>query len=164
MIKKILYITLLAVVLVGCRDDETVVYPDSHDTGETTTTGNIAGMYVLNEGNMGSNKATLDYLDFKTGNYSRNIYPSRNPGQVKELGDVGNDIKIYGSRLWMVINQSNKVEVAHADNAVSIGHVDIPNCRYLAFNSGYAYVSSYVGQINGKSVLGQVYKVDTASL
>ena len=41
MIKKILYITLLAVVLVGCRDDETVVYPDSHDTGETTTTGNV---------------------------------------------------------------------------------------------------------------------------
>ena len=76
---------------------------------------------------MGSNKATLDYLDMTTGRYSRNIYPSRNPGKVMELGDVGNDIKVYGSRLWMVINQSNRVEVASAASAVSLGSVDIPN-------------------------------------
>lgn len=148
---------------VSCRNDEVIVLPDHHETGDTTS-GSIVGMYVLNEGNMGSNKATLDYLDLTTGSYSRNIYPSRNPSQVMELGDVGNDIKIYGSRLWMVINQSNKVEVARADDAVSIGHVDIPNCRYLAFDGGYAYVSSYVGPLRGQSVLGQVYKVDTTSL
>lgn len=161
--KRIVYILLICLTVVACRDDEQVIYPDNNNTGETTT-GNIAGMYVLNEGNMGSNKATLDYLDFTTGNYSRNIYPSRNPSQVLELGDVGNDIKIYGSKLWMVINQSNKVEVANTATAVSEGHVDIPNCRYLAFKDGYAYVSSYVGPISGTSVLGQVYKVDTTSL
>ena len=167
MIKKILYITLLAVVLVGCRDDENIVYPDSHDTGETTTTGNIAGMYVLNEGNMGSNKATLDYLDFKTGNYSRNIYPSRNPSQVKELGDVGNDIKIYGSRLWMVINCSNKVEVMDKWTARRIGQIDIPNCRYIKFDGGYAYITSYAGPVlltPDYDQIGYVAKVDTATL
>ena len=118
----------------------------------------------MNEGNMGSNKATLDFLDLDSGKYYRNIYPSRNPNQIKELGDVGNDIKIYGNSLWLVINQSNKVEVANARTAVSRGHVDIPNCRYVAFQGRYAYVSSYVGKISEKSVLGAVYKVDTASL
>ncbi len=161
--RKTILILMLTVVVASCRDDEVVVYPTDEPTNEVTT-GSLAGMYVLNEGNMGSNKATLDYLDLKTGVYSRNIYPSRNPNQVLELGDVGNDIKVYGSKLWMVINQSNKVEVASAATAVSQGHVDVPNCRYLAFSGGYAYVSSYVGPINGTSVLGQVYKVDTTSL
>ena len=154
---------LIVVGLSSCRDDNIVVYPTHTDTGDIIG-GDYVGMYVLNEGNMGSNKCTLDYLDFETGTYHRNIYPSRNPNQVMELGDVGNDIKIYGSSLWMVVNMSNKVEVAHAATAVSRGHVDIPNCRYVAFAGGYAYVSAYVGEISSESVLGGVYKVDTTTL
>ena len=156
-------ICLLLLALSSCRDENIVVYPISHETGDKVMTEYI-GMYVLNEGNMGSNKCTLDYLDLATGVYTRNIYPSRNPNQVMELGDVGNDIKIHGSSLWMVVNMSNKVEVADAMTAVSRGHVDIPNCRYIAFDGGYAYVSSYVGEINKESVVGGVYKIDTLSL
>lgn len=55
----------------------------------------IIGMYLLNEGNMGSNKSTLDYVDFSQGYYVRNLYAERNPHVIKELGDVGNDIQIY---------------------------------------------------------------------
>jgi len=155
----------IALALGSCRDNDIVAYPISHETGDTgADTTDYVGMYVLNEGNMGANKCTLDYLDLRTGIYTRNIYPTRNPNQVMELGDVGNDIKIYGSSLWMVVNMSNKVEVAHAATAVSRGHVDIPNCRSLAFANGYAYVSSYVGKVNGESVLGSVYKVDTTTL
>ncbi len=155
---------LVAATLLGaCRDEDIVVYPTTHETGDQGS-GEYAGMYVLNEGNMGANKCTLDYLDLATGTYTRNIYPSRNPNQVMELGDVGNDIKIHGSSLWMVVNMSNKVEVANASTAVSRGHVDIPNCRNVAFSGRYAYVSSYVGKVNGESVLGGVYKVDTITL
>lgn len=155
-------ITLITLT-VSCREDEDVIQPTSDETGEKTLTDYI-GMYVLCEGNMGSNKATLDYLDLHTGTYLKNIFPSRNPQQVMELGDVGNDAKIYGERLWLVINSSNKVEVCRASDARSLGHVDIPNCRFLAFDNGYAYVSSYVGTTNGASVRGSVYKVDTLSL
>ena len=159
----ILWIAIITALLSSCRDDVVVVYPTHDPTGDTSG-GEYAGLYVLNEGNMGSNKCTLDYLDLATGVYSRNIYPSRNPNQVMELGDVGNDIKIYGSSLWMVVNMSNKVEVANASTAISRGHVDIPNCRSLAFDGRYAYVSSYVGEINAESVVGGVYKVDTTTL
>lgn len=160
----LIFLTIsILVVLSSCRDDNIVVYPTQDDTGHQTKTEYI-GMYVLNEGNMGSNKCTLDYLDLMTGVYHRNIYPSRNPNQVMELGDVGNDIKIYGGSLWMVVNMSNKIEVANALTAVSRGHVDIPNCRYVTFDGGYAYVSSYVGEINKESVIGGVYKVDTTTL
>ena len=154
---------LLLFLLASCRKDDDIVMPTVTET-ETGIKTDYAGLYVLCEGNMGANKATLDYLDLESGQYHKNIFPSRNPNQVKELGDVGNDAKIYGSRLWLVINCSNKVEVCDAASARSLGHVNIPNCRYLAFDGGYAYVSSYVGKVGGASVLGSVYKIDTLTL
>ena len=160
---------LLAAPALSCREENEVIMPEIAETGvavaaEAEAAADYAGMYVLCEGNMGSNKATLDYLDLHTGTYYKNIFPSRNPSLVKELGDVGNDIGIYGSRLWMTVNCSNKVEVCTSDSARSLGHVDIANCRFLCFGGGYAYVSSYVGPVGGSSVLGTVCKVDTLSL
>ena len=161
---------VICALITACRNDVMVVPMEDIDTGGQAVKSEIAGMYLLNEGNMGSNKSTLDYLDLSasdsTVHYYRNIYSERNPSTVMMLGDVGNDCQIYGSRLWLVINCSNKVEVARADDAVRIGKVDIPNCRYVTFRDRYAYVSSYVGSTaaTGDSPLGSVYKVDTLSL
>ena len=167
--RLMLYIWPL-LMLTACRNDVMVVPMEDINTGGKTVKSEIVGMYLLNEGNMGSNKSTLDYLDLSasdsTVHYLRNIYSERNPTTVMMLGDVGNDCQIYGSRLWLVINCSNKVEVARAEDAVRIGKVDIPNCRYVTFKDGYAYVSSYVGSVAdaGSSPLGSVYKVDTLTL
>ena len=82
--------------LLGCRGDE-IVYP----TLGTQVTEEVreGGLYVLCEGNMGSNKARLDYINLETGTYYSNWYGAQNPHQMKELGDVGNDIQQYGNRL-----------------------------------------------------------------
>ena len=166
---SIFYIACLILAVVSsCREDFYIIPSQNQDTGVAPTRGDIVGMYVLNEGNMGSNKASIDYLDLDenkpTVHYHRNIYSERNPNVVKELGDVGNDIKIYGSKLWIVVNVSNKVEVATADSCKRITQINIPNCRYLAFKDGFAYVSSYVGPVkfDKDAPLGMVYKVDTA--
>ena len=164
----ILYILAVALQLTACRTDDIIIYAEEEDTGIETVPSEVVGMYLLNEGNMGSNKCTLDYLDLSdsTIHYYRNIFAERNPSEVKELGDVGNDIQIYGSRLWLVINCSNKVEVCRAKDAVKIGKVNIPNCRYVTFDGGYAYVSSYVGPVStgSNAPRGMVYKVDTLTL
>lgn len=168
--KQLLYYILPLLMLSSCRNDVMVVPMEDINTGGKTVKSEIIGMYLLNEGNMGSNKSSLDYLDLSgkdaTVHYLRNIYSERNPETVMMLGDVGNDIQIYGSRLWLVINCSNKVEVAQTNDAVRIGKVDIPNCRYVTFKDRYAYVSSYVGSVysGSSSPLGSVYKVDTLSL
>ena len=163
---------LAAASLSSCRDGDMVIYSQPEDTGgKADADGSIKGMYVLCEGNMGSNHATLDYLDLAGTDggkviYHRNIYSERNPGEVKELGDVGNDVKVYGSKLWMVINCSNKVEVADAYTCRKQAQIDIPNCRYLAFDGGYAYVSAYVAPVamSPNAQVGAVYKVDTLSM
>ena len=165
---SLFYLACLILAMVSsCREDFYIIPSQNQDTGVAPTRGDIVGMYVLNEGNMGSNKASIDFLDLDenkpTVHYHRNIYSERNPNVVKELGDVGNDIKIYGSKLWIVVNVSNKVEVATADSCKRITQINIPNCRYLAFKDGFAYVSSYVGpvKLDQDVPLGMVYKVDT---
>lgn len=109
---------------------------------------------------MGTNQASLDYYDYETGVYTRNIYGERNPYEVKDLGDVGNDIQIYGDKLWAVINCSNYVEVMDVNTAKHITKIAIPNCRYLAFKGKYAYVSAYAGpvQIAPDARIGYVAK------
>ena len=158
-------------MLNACRSDEEVIpsgREELPDSTEVEAQKNIVGLYLLCEGNMGSNKCTLDYLDLSQSPpvYNRNIYSERNPDAIKELGDVGNDIAIYGSKLWMVINCSNKVEVATASDCKRIGKIDIANCRSLAFHDGYAYVSSFYGPLLDPDDLevGTIYKVDTLTL
>ena len=163
---------LLAIGLMSCRGDE-IIFPAEYEVLpmesrelSSFATNEPIGMYLLNEGNMGSNKATIDYVDFCNGCYIRNIYGERNPNVIKELGDVGNDIQIYGNRLYAVINCSHKVEVMDARTCRRIGQVDIPNCRYINFYDGKAYVSSYVGSvsIDPNAQLGAVFEIDTATL
>lgn len=168
-VRKILFLPLLCLaVLFACRKIELVV-PTEYELlpgVPIAPDARPAGMYLLNEANMGSNKSSIDYVDFRNAYYVRNIYAERNPEVVKELGDVGNDIQIYGNKLYAVINCSHKVEVMDVRTCKRIGQVDIPNCRYIRFAKGKAYVSAYVGPvaIDPNAQLGAVYEVDTASL
>ena len=168
-VRKILFLPLLCLtVLFACREIELVV-PTEYELlpgVPIDPDARPAGMYLLNEANMGSNKSSIDYVDFRNAYYVRNIYAERNPEVVKELGDVGNDIQIYGNKLYAVINCSHKVEVMDVRTCKRIGQVDIPNCRYIRFAKGKASVSAYVGPvaIDPTAQLGAVYEVDTASL
>ncbi|MDD4438897.1 MAG: YncE family protein [Tissierellia bacterium] len=168
--KKIFLFLLLsyALLFLSCRKDVELLLSEVTETDPGVSgAGRYEGLYLLNEGNMGSNKATLDYLDFIRGKYHRNIYAERNPSVPKELGDVGNDLQIYGNRLYAVINASNKIEVMNAHTTESIGRIDIPNCRHITFHEGFAYTTSYAGPIEidpEYKQRGYVAKIDTASL
>ena len=165
--KRILFPLLLLCLsaVTSCRHEELILYSDTYET-TTPQYASVAGFYLLNEGNMGTNSSTLDYFDATTGEYHKNIYAETNPTVIKELGDVGNDLQIYGSRLYAVINCSHKVEVMRAADASYIGKIDLPNCRYIRFHDGYAYVSSYVApvRIDPHAPKGCVFKIDTATL
>jgi DNA-binding beta-propeller fold protein YncE len=157
---------------VGTPDSTLIGPPDSvaipTDSGVVMVpVKRVLGFYLLNEGNMGSNMSTLDYYDFATATYHRNIFAEANPTVPKEMGDVGNDIGIYGSKLYAVINCSNKVEVMDKHTVRRLGQIDIPNCRYIKFHEGYAYVTSYAGPVRidpEYEQTGYVAKVDTATL
>lgn len=159
-------ILLLVIILSSCRKENMLVPPTDTDVETPGQPAEVKGFYLLNEGNMGSNKCTLDYFDAATGVYSENIFAAANPGAVKELGDVGNDIQVYGSKLYAVINVSNKVEVMDVHTAKKLGQLDVANCRYITFHKGKGYISSYAGpvQIDPNARAGEVVEFDTTTL
>lgn len=164
--KIILILACISAVLVSCREDEIVFLSDSTQVSLPLLGTEIQGFYFLNEGNMGMNRATLDYFDYSTGVYTRDLYSERNPTIVKELGDVGNDLKIYGSKAYAVINCSNYIEVFDVKTMKHIKGIEVPNCRYMAFNDGKAYISSYAGPvaIDPNAEIGFVAEIDTLTL
>ena len=167
----IIIISLAMALFNSCREDEVIYIKEVVPVTQPEFT-SVEGFYLLNEGVMQHDLASLDYYNYATGEYMRDVYTDANPTVVMELGDVGNDIGIYGSKMYMVINCSNKVEVVDKRSVKRIGQIDIPNCRYIKFHQGYAYVTSYVGPVvlEGEGSdddvyqLGAVFKVDTTTL
>lgn len=130
----------------SCRRDQ-VAYLAEPEEVTPPVESELTGFYLLNQGNMGTNKCTLDRFTFADGVYHRNIYSQINPEVPMALGDVGNDMQAYRDRLWIVANCSNKVEVLDLQTGMRLGQVDIPNCRYITFDGDWAYVSSYAGPV-----------------
>lgn len=156
-------------LLTSCREPDDIDPSTDTPTGEGEDNAAAKGFYVLCEGSYGNNDSSLDYYDYTSGIYSRNIYAERNPQQVMGLGDVGNDLGIYGNKLYAVIGCSHRVEVMETGTAKHLGSFDLMNCRYLAFDGGYAYVTSYGSNTPavagwGGDNRGYVAKVDTATL
>ncbi len=90
--KSCIPLLLLLVLFNACRKDDVIVPPTLNKvTGGTN--GKVKGFFLLNEANMGSNKASLDYFDYESGVYWKNIFATRNPTITKALGDVGNDLQ-----------------------------------------------------------------------
>lgn len=152
---KLAAIALLAQVLASCSDEPEIIEPEGEKIEGATASdgGGFTGFYLLNEGNMGSNKCTLDYFSYINGTYTRNIYAAANPDQILELGDTGNDMAIYDGKIFIVVNGSNKIEILDASNAKHIAKVDIASPRHIAFFGYFAYVTSFVGDGDNGSVV-----------
>lgn len=112
------------------------------------------GMYILNEGLFQMNNSTLSYYDFTTGKLTENIFLDVNH---RGLGDVGNDLKCYGSKLYIVVNNSNIVEVVDVKTVQSLKTINLSGKqpRQVAFLDDKAYISCFDGD---------VVRIDTASL
>ena len=167
--KKIALLIVSGLVLIGiaaCSKDEGPSQPstdtvsgDENLAGETVTVGDYKKIFVLNEGQMGANNATLDFLRFSDGKYVRNAYNQMNPEQPLGLGDVGNDIAVTGNEVWMIVNNSGLIEVADARDERHIATIEIPTPRNIVFDGKYAYVTSWNGAV---AVYGEGYTVDAA--
>lgn len=153
---KILFVALFFLALASCRKED-VKQPYNPETAKTL--GN--GFYLLNEGAMGSNASRLDFYNFAENFYQSNIFGLRNPDGDK-LGDTGNDMKVYGGKLYVVMNGSNKVLVLDAKTAKLVSQLNIVSPRYVAFYKSKVYVTSYsTAKFGGDPMKGFVGVIDT---
>ncbi len=142
---------LLAALLLGinaCKKPQPVT-PDAPDQN----TAQASGVYVLNEGLWQMNNTTLSYYDFVSGRITEDIFSAVNN---RGLGDTGSDLKVYGSKMYCVVNISESIEIMSLD-ARSIRQISLTNRqpRRIAFYQGNAFVCCYDGSI---------IKIDTNSL
>ena len=148
----------------ACSDDTPTPKVDITGVTVSAPQKDIAtkGIFVLNEGQQGTNKASIDYFDYSNGKFYLNLFPTINPQVTLGLGDTGNDIQVYKDKVYAVVNGSNLVEVMNAKTGKHLAAIEIPACRSIAFNGNYAYVSSYADPNDQTSTTtkGSVYKVN----
>ena len=79
-----------AISLFSCSDDEeSIVVTDPVWVTDAENLKDIAGFYVLNQGNYGKNNCTFDRFVYSSGAYENNVFLHANPTAVMGLGDTG---------------------------------------------------------------------------
>ncbi len=117
------------------------------------------GVYVLNEGNFNANNTTLTYYSFETNTPVTDFYQQANGSG---LGDTGNDILLYGGKIYIVMNVSSYVEVADALTATSVKKIAFEQTGGTKRQPRYAV--GYKNKVLVSSYDGTVAVIDTASL
>ncbi|MBD1392118.1 YncE family protein [Mucilaginibacter glaciei] len=140
-LKTLLATVTIISILFSCKKDKNVLVDQPVAT---------AGVYVLNQGNFGANNSSLSFFDYTAKTTTSDRFNAVNG---TKLGDTGNDAKIYGSKMYIVVNVSSTVEVVNAKTTKSIQQVKMFNGtvgrqpRYVVFNKNKAFISSYDGTV-----------------
>ncbi|WP_455593069.1 DUF5074 domain-containing protein [Bacteroides sp.] len=150
---------LFLLLLVTACDDLT----DRDNTGNGNNGFGVeagtAEIYILNEGLFNLNNSTLSRYSFRNGELIPDYFRQVNR---RGLGDTANDMAVYGSKLYIVVNASSQIEVVDLYTGNSLKQIPLlaengssRQPRYIAFDEGKTYVCSFDGT---------VARIDTASL
>ncbi|MBO4644891.1 MAG: YncE family protein [Bacteroidales bacterium] len=143
----ILLLPLLAACFFSCKKDP-IEEPENPPVEEISR-----GIYVLSEGLKDHNNSILTFYDFDQGTTTDAFLAANSRG----LGDTGNDLQIYGSKMYCVVNVSETVEIMDLKTAKSLKQISLSgrSPRRIAFADGYAYVCCFDGA---------VVKIDTSTM
>ncbi|MTK53548.1 DUF5074 domain-containing protein [Paludibacter sp.] len=133
-----------SVALTSCTKNETMVVSNG-------------SVYVLNQGSMNYNNSTVTSYNIDKATSTIDWYKAQNG---VGLGDTGNDMAVYGGKIYIVVNVSSVVTVTDL-NGKFLKTISFQNGntarqpRCIAFNKNKAYVCSFDGS---------VARIDTTSL
>ena len=121
----------VVIILSGCESSPTPPGPVSGD-----------GLFVLNEGGFGQNNAEITYYSFIDGSVGDNMYSRINPGMI--LGDVANAIAEGGREAFIVVNNSNKIEIVDRETLSSTGtvYLDTSPRQMVVVSPDKGYISN----------------------
>ncbi|OQP46249.1 hypothetical protein A4H97_31295 [Niastella yeongjuensis] len=146
----ILLVTLLVAGLASCKKDK-------DDTQAPKIT---PGVLVLCEGLANKNNSMLSYYSFSTQTASTDLFANTNAGTG--LGDTGNDMVIYGGKMYIVMNVSSVVTVVDAHTGLKIKNIDFLKSDGAPRQP--RYVIPYKSKILVSDWDGKVAVIDTTGL
>lgn len=120
---RLLTLTLFCLFgLMSCEDD----------TGGTTPMPNdvpAKSLFILNEGGFGNGNASISLFDLEEKTMSNDLFQSANDYL---LGDTGQSIYFDTDRAYIVVNNSQKIEVVDAESMASFGQIlGLSSPRYI---------------------------------
>jgi hypothetical protein len=154
--RSLLIIASISFLFTGCDNDGGEVIPEPPYSPYLNN-----GLFVLNEGNFGGGGGSLSFLNLDSLTLSNDIFYSKNQ---RPLGDVPLSLMLLDSTVWIVVNNSGRIEVAQRQNLASVATVaGMTSPRHmLPLPDGRAYVSDFASPLihiidmNSYSLVGSV--------
>lgn len=139
--KFAIWAIIATVALAGCRKDD-----DENGNGSETPLPTSTGMVVACEGSFNQNNASL-HLITAEGEVINNVYEAANGFAP---GDVLQSYRVFGDRGYVVLNNSQKVEVVNPNNfevTATITGCDYPRDVLVVGNQGFISNGSLAGEL-----------------
>lgn len=130
-----LFLVWVAVVLLACNSDDSVPTPEFK--GKYSS-----GVFIINEGNFGTDNSAISFYDRETESVSNNIFKEVND---RPLGNTAQSMAIVDSLAYIVVNASNKLEVVSYATFASKGGIEegLANPRYFAALNDKGYITNW---------------------
>src|SRR5690554_4406485 len=110
---SIKYILVALVFLTACKKEEAEPLPEG---------GYSNGILVLNEGLFQLNNSSLSWIDLETEDVRQNLFLNTNN---RPLGDIGNDMILYGNKIYITVTGSSTVEILDKSSLKSIKQIPL---------------------------------------
>ena len=98
------------------------------------------GYFVTNEGNFGTGNGSISFVD-EYGAVENDVFASINSFA---LGDVVQSMNIINDNAYIVVNNSNKIEITSVDSMNYVGTIDVEFPRYIKqVTNDKAYITTW---------------------
>jgi hypothetical protein len=138
--KYLLYLPFCLLLLFGCKKEE--IGPQCLNCEETPISNTSStDVLIINEGTFGWTNASITLYNKSNNNVNQNVFKNANNGT--NLGDVAQSFLQINDKGYIVVNNSNKVEVVNMNNFKSVATITGFNSpRYmLKINHSKAYIT-----------------------
>lgn len=124
-------LVFLSILLASCNPDDDVVLGEYQN-----------GVFVINEGNFGDGDGSISFFNKVSSAVEQTIFDNVNKAP---LGDVVQSATFHNGLLFIVVNNSNRVEVVNAytfESVYSMTDVALP--RYVTISGNKGYLTEWV--------------------
>lgn len=159
--KKFLFHIILLLIIFSCKKEE--IGPQCLNCDETPISNTSStDVLIINEGTFGWTNASISLYNKENNNVNQNVFKNANNGT--NLGDVAQSFLQINDKGYIVVNNSNKIEVVNISDFTSLATITGFNSpRYmLKINDSKAYVtdlyskSIQIVNLNSNTISGNI--------